>query len=283
MTYCVQEFASRVDGYSVDTETDRTMLLVPPRRLGELLTRRRAEMSRSLAEIEQQARGRFSAGDLAMFETGAASPTDEQLRHLAGLYGVDLAAITPQRAVLELDLTECLVSIGDEEERFSPDEDDREILLRYLAIVYRMRAINPGAVVPARNDDLAMLSMVFSTTPSEMRTTLESLMLGERVDLRNRHADLKRRVIVPGLGVLVALTTVGGLLLVRPTSGSRDPVVAPSAQPHTSVSIGTPLVIGRTARDVTPSVHIGTAQVIERTGFKNGLPVTIGTPLVIER
>ncbi len=257
------------------------MLLVPPRRLGELLTRRRAEMGRPLAEIERQAHGRFSAGDLALFESGAASPTDEQLRHLAGLYGVDLAAIAPQRAVLELDLTECLVSIGNEEERFSPDEDDREILLRYLAIVYRMRAINPGVVVPARNDDLAMLAMVFSTTPSEMRATLETLMLGERVDLRNRHADLKRRVIVPGLGVLVALTTVGGLLLVRPTSGSHTPTPTPVA--GVSVSIGTPLVIERTAANVTPSVHIGTALVIEAPTSTTATQTDIGTALVIER
>ena len=239
MTYCDQEIPGFVDGYSVEIRPERTTLLVPPRRLGELLTRRRAEMGRSIGEIEQKSLGRFSAGDLAMFETGDASPTDEQLRHLAGIYGVDLSSITPQRAVLELDLTECLVSIGGEEERFSPDEDDREILLRYLAIVYRMRAINPGVVVPARNDDLAMLAMVFATTPSEMRSTLESLMLGERVNLRTRHAELKRRVIVPGLGVLVALTTIGGLLLVRPTSGSRTPLTAPI------VNIGTPLVIER--------------------------------------
>lgn len=248
-------------------QPERTALLVPPRRLGELLAHRRAEMHQSIAELEHRSFGRFSAGDLALFEAGDASPTDEQLRHLAAIYGLDLSAITPQRAFLELDLTEGLVSIGGEEERFSPEQDDREILLRYLAIVYRMRAINPGVVVPARNDDLATLALVFSTTPAEMRATLESLMLGERSELRRRHADLKRRVVVPGIGVLVALTTVGGLLLVRQLAGPNQ-ALEPTIKltNRAPVEIGSALVVTNADAAGRPagSVDIGSALIIER-------------------
>lgn len=246
-------------------------------------------MRHSIAEIEHRSLGRFSAGDLALFEAGKASPTDEQLRHLAGIYGLDLSAITPQRAFLELDLTEGLVSIGGEGERFSPEQDDCEILLRYLAIVYRMRAINPGVVVPARNDDLATLALVFSTTPAEMRSTLESLMLGERSELRRRHADLKRRVVVPGLGVLVALTTVGGLLLVRHGAGAAQPhKTMTNPTNRASVEIGSPRVITNTDVAGRPGgwVDIGSALTIERDSLPSqpGQPnVDIGPALIIER
>lgn len=266
-TYSGQEIVAAADAYTVTHEPERTALLVPPRRLGELLGRRRSEMGQSVAEIEHRSLGRFSAGDLALFEAGEASPTDEQLRHLADMYGLDLSAITPQRAFLELDLSEGLVSIGGEEERFDPDQDDREILLRYLAIVYRMRAINPGVVVPARNDDLATLALVFSTTPSEMRAKLESLMLGERAELRHRHSELKRRIVVPGLGVLVALTTVGGLLLVRHGAGAALPLQSTTSPTNNaSVEIGSALTVERALADTADAsdVEIGPAQVIER-------------------
>ena len=277
-----------VDGYTVTIQPERTALLVPPRRLGELLAHRRAEMHQSIAEIEHRSLGRFSAGDLALFEAGEASPTDEQLRHLAVIYGLDLSAITPQRAFLELDLTEGLVSIGGEEERFAPEQDDREILLRYLAIVYRMRAINPGVVVPARNDDLATLALVFSTTPAEMRATLESLMLGERSELRRRHADLKRRVVVPGIGVLVALTTVGGLLLVRQLAGPNQ-ALEPTIKltNRAPVEIGSALVVTNADAAGRPagSVDIGSALTIARplAGSAKPVDVEIGPAQVIER
>lgn len=285
MTYSGQEIVVAVDGYTVTNQPERTVLLVPPRRLGELLTQRRTEMCQSIGEIEHRSLGRFSAGDLALFEAGAASPTDEQLRHLAGIYGLDLSAIAPQRAFLELDLSEGLVSIGGEEERFAPDHDDREILLRYLAIVYRMRAINPGVVVPARTDDLTTLALVFSTTPADMRATLESLMLGERSELRRRHAELKRRVVVPGLGVLVALTTVGGLLLVRHGSGAMQPLKTTTNPTTTaSVEIGSPQVFTNTDAAGLPagSVDIGSALNLERSRADAAVNVDIGSAQVIE-
>lgn len=236
-------------------------LLVPPRRFGELLVQRRAEMGRSPLEVEQLANGRFSAGDLVMFETGVVSPTDEQLRHLAVVYGLDLASITPQRAVLELDRAEGIVQIGAESERFDPREDDREILLRYLAIVYRMRSINPGSSIPSRVDDLATLALVFSTTPDAVRAALDSLMLNDRVELRRRHQELKRRVIVPGLGVLVALTSVGGLLLVRKTGGTAGAMPTPTKV--AGVEIGSALVIERATQN-TGNATIASALTIER-------------------
>ena len=256
-----QEPRRPADVYKMSNQPATATLLVPPRRFGELLVQRRTEIGRSTLDVEQLAKGRFSAGDLVMFETGLASPTDEQLRHLAVVYGLDLSSITPQRAVLELDRAEGIVQIGHESERFDPDQDDREILLRYLAIVYRMRSINPGSSIPARTDDLSTLALVFSTTTDEIRSTLDALMLHDRPELRRRHQDLKRRLVVPGLGVLVALTSVGGLLLVRHTSGSAAVVPRPIA--GVPVEIGNALVIERATPD-GPGFSIGSALTVER-------------------
>jgi transcriptional regulator with XRE-family HTH domain len=240
-------------------------LLVPPRRFAELLVQRRAQMGRSLNAMESVAGGRFSAGDLMMFESGDTMPSDEQLRHLAGIYGIDLASISPQRSVLELDLNEGFVRIGTDNERFDPGQDDREILLRYLALVYRMREASTGTAIPPRNDDLATLAQIFSTTPSEMQVTLEGLMLSERPELRKRHHDLRRRVVIPGLGVLVALTTAGGLLLVRNANGPTGGTLAasPKSKAAVRVDIGNALVLSRGPRN-TVGYSIGDALVVER-------------------
>ena len=250
--------------YRMSEQSATAALLVPPRRFGELLVQRRTEMGRSTVDVERLALGRFSAGELVMFETGLTAPTDEQLRHLAVVYGLDLSSITPQRALLEIDRNEGIVQIGPETERFDPSQDDREILLRYLAIVYRMRSINPGVSIPARTDDLSTLALVFSTTPDEMRSTLDTLMLRERVELRRRHNDLKRRLVVPGLGVLVALTSVGGLLLVRNSAGSAAASVVPVPTTSVSVDIGTALVLERSDGSASANYAIGDALVIER-------------------
>lgn len=247
-------------------QSSSTTLLVPPRRFGELLVQRRTASGLSSSDIERAAMGRFSAGELLMFESGQIAPDDEQLRQLARLYSLDLSSISPQRAVLELDLREGLVQIGHEAERFSPDQDDREILLRYLALVYRMRSINPGVAIPAREGDLATLADVFSTSQSEIRSTLESLMLAERPEIGRRMSDLRRRLIVPGLGVLVALTTVGGLLLVRTAGGGAPDPSTP--KPSLTVPASVPVEINDAVviqRGSTPTnVNIGDALVIER-------------------
>jgi transcriptional regulator with XRE-family HTH domain len=252
-----------VDAQPMPSHPTSSTLLVPPRRFGELLVTRRQELGRTSADLEAAALGRFSAGDLRQFESGLAAPTDEQLRHLAVIYGLDLSSITPQRAVLELDLREGIVSIGDEAERFRPTDDDREILLRYLAIVYRMRAINPGVSIPARVDDLATLAQIFSTTTTDIHAILDSLMLQERSEIRRRHQELRRRLVVPALGVLVALTSIGGLVLVRHSDATAKATALPVPSAAIAVQIGDALTITRGAGDGV-GYAIGDAIVIER-------------------
>lgn len=237
--------------------------LVPPNRLAGLLTSTRLAAGLDLRDIEALAAGRFSVGELQLIETGGLTLTDDDLRAVAELYGVDLGAVAPARAVLEIDRAEGRLVVAGSQQRFLPGDDDRQIMLRYLALVYRLRDQTPGAVLPARVDDLDILAQVFGTDPDHVRHELQSLMVGASREIRSLHRSDRRRVAIPALGILVALTAVGGLLLTAGSSGSGpggSPTPAAAARPI--VNIGTPLVIHRDSVPVGPVVEIGDALVI---------------------
>ena len=152
--------------------------LVPPNRLAELLTTTRLAAGLALGDIEERAAGRFSVGELQLIETGGLALDDEDLRAVASLYGVDLGAVVPSRAVLEIDRAEGRLVVADTQQRFLPGDDDRQIMLRYLALVYRLRDQTPGLLLPARVDDLDILARVFGTDPDRVSHELQRLMVG---------------------------------------------------------------------------------------------------------
>jgi hypothetical protein len=222
-----------------------TPTLVPPVRLSSLLMHARVESNLSFEGMEAKAGGRFSVGDLRLLESGTVAVSDEDIEAAAALYGLDLTQSTRGPAELVIDRSEGLLAIGKQERTFTPGVDDHEIMVRYLSLVYRLRNSSPGQILPARTGDLDVLAQVFSSTPEQVRLALEDLMLHHASDLRERHSILKRRFAIPAIGVLVALTAAGGLLL---TSRTHDPA-GTSAKPTVA----------------TASVEIGTAMTIERT------------------
>ena len=239
--------------------------LVPPNRLAELLTSTRLAAGIDIREIEERAAGRFSVGELQLIETGGLTLTDEDLRAIAVLYGVDLSGIAPSRAVLEIDRAEGRLVVADSQQRFLPGDDDRQIMLRYLALVYRLRDQTPGLLLPARVGDLDILAQVFGTDPDRVSHELQRLMVGSSKEIRSLHRSHRRRVAIPAIGILVALTAAGGLLL---TSRSPD------AEAH-----GSP----RPAAVTTPHVSIGRPLVVIHDATPAGRGLTIGQPLVVSR
>jgi hypothetical protein len=220
--------------------------LVPPVRLGSLLMHARVESNLSFEGMEAKANGRFSIGDLRLLESGSVAVSDEDIEAAAVLYGIDLTQSTRGPAELVVDRSEGLLAIGEQERMFTADDNDRDIMVRYLSLVYRLRNSSPGQILPARTGDLDVLSQVFGSTPEQVRLALEDLMLHHASDLRERHSILKRRFAIPAIGVLVALTAAGGLLL---TSRSHEVGGATtsksSAVAGASVEIGTAMTIDR--------------------------------------
>lgn len=263
--------------------------LVPPARLANLLVDARSAGGWSLEEMETRARGAFSIGDLRMFEAGAQAMSDDQLRELARLYRVDLSKVTPCRSRLEIDLTEGRLLIGDAKKTFKPELDDREVMIRYLALVYQLREMKPGALITPRDADLLVLGDAFSCDPSDVRDELVGLMRGATKEILAQHGRNRKRWIVPSIGVLVALTAAGGLLLTSQNPKTSTPR-APLAPAAVQTNIGTALTLERQPDGhivVSDSaVNIGAPLVLQRTAggiVTVSSPVNIGTALTIER
>ena len=240
--------------------------LVPPARLASLLIEARTSSGRELNDIELAGEGRFSMGDLRQIEAGSVTLSDNELRTIARIYNVDLSTVAPGRSVLEIDRSEGLLIVGENSKRFLPDDDDRKIMLRYLALVYKMRDTKPGAPLGPRDNDLAVLAEVFGCSVVDVRNQFDHLTTTAVREIQSFHGSLGWRKILPGIGVLVAITAIGGLLLTQQhNSAPVQPSPTPVVTAH--IAIGQPLVIGRVSAN-TPAV--GTAE-----GIHIGDPVTV--------
>ena len=240
--------------------------LVPPARLASLLIEARTSSGRELNDIELAGEGRFSMGDLRQIEAGSVTLSDNELRTIARIYNVDLSTVAPGRSVLEIDRSEGLLIVGENSKRFLPDDDDRKIMLRYLALVYKMRDTKPGAPLGPRDNDLAVLAEVFGCSVVDVRNQFDHLTTTAVREIQSFHGSLGWRKILPGIGVLVAITAIGGLLLTQQhNSAPVQPSPTPVVTAH--IAIGQPLVISRVSAN-TPAV--GTAE-----GIHIGDPVTV--------
>jgi hypothetical protein len=241
--------------------------LVPPASLASLLIAARAQHSRSLDDIEIASGGRFTVSDLRQIEAGVITLGDSALRAIARLYRIDLSTITPGRSQLVIDRSEGKILIGDSTGKFMPDDDDQKILLRYLSIVYKLRDTKPGVELGPRDADLEVLATVFGCSTVAVRDELVRLMRTATPELRGMYGSLRWRVAVPALGVLVAITAVGALIL------SRHSDEASAAGLSQAVSHS--------------QVHIGNALVLEREPVASRaagpLTVNIGDPITIEK
>ena len=214
--------------------------LLPPRRLGALLGQARSNNGLSYDQVVGICGTRFSVLELQGIEMGARTIGDDDVRVLASIYRLAVSQLVPQRSQLHIDRTEGRLLAGDTAGRFAPDGDDREIMMRYLSIVYALRGLKPGRFFVPRIADLVVLGRVFDATPASVRRDLEWLMRSARREIAASGDQMGRRAAIPAIGILVALTSIGGLLMVGSASAS-------DATPR----IGNAIVIQRTTDPVT--------------------------------
>jgi len=185
--------------------------LIPPRRLGALLERARLDAHWTHLEVAVASGGRFSAGELRDIEAGRGALPDEGVRALTELYGIELGTLVPQRSRLVIDRSERAVTAPRDR-----DETDRHVLLRYLALVHHLRGATPGRRIVLRAADVDVLAEFLGATAESVHDALLHIMEHARRDLARAVQAVAGRPSLPGLGLLVALTTDGALLLVRP-------------------------------------------------------------------
>ncbi|MCU0274209.1 MAG: helix-turn-helix domain-containing protein [Acidimicrobiales bacterium] len=209
------------------TVTDPT--LVPPLRLGRLLRSRRETAGRSLGDLAAQGPG-VSVALLEDIEAGRVDLSEAELARIAPLYEVDLAHVLPQRMQLVIDLDAGRLSVtgADASGVLLPGEEAEQVLVRYLALLYALRGMPVGTPLPLRRLDLDVLADALALRTDEVHDRLRDLMLQSDDRVRQSARGLRRRLVVPLAGILVAVTAAGSLLFVAedgvaPVGGMLEP------------------------------------------------------------
>jgi hypothetical protein len=175
----------------------------------------RAAWGMSPADVSKATGGVVSIADLRLLEAGRLSLTEEQATALFSVLAIATEDLAPVRVRLEIDTTQGRLVAGGSVARMLPDATEHEILTRYLCLIYALRRTRPGTFVVPRADDLEVLGEAVGRPPEEVRLRLEHLMRHRRDDLRVGVRSLIGRAALPGLGLLVGVTSLGALLLVE--------------------------------------------------------------------
>lgn len=232
-------------------------LLVPPRRLGRLLAQARVARGLSLDDVSDALGGRLTDLDLLEVETGRRPVEDQELQSLADLYDVETSTMVPGRSVLTVDLTEGIIRAGGTEAEVHPPGERQVVLAKYLALICSMRGTEPGTVVPLRLADLDVLAEAFSTDRRTIEDELQELMARPE-PVKKRFRLLRGRVMVPMVGVMVAATAMGTLVLVPASDSSavEGDATMTEAPANPEVQIGDAVVQERNADGTSGVVQI---------------------------
>lgn len=187
-----------------------TASMVPPRRLGALL--REARLTAGLA-LESLASEDLTVVDLDDIEHGRRLVDDELLQALVGLYGVEDAGLLPDRARLVIDLDEGRIAVDDDGVDADGVSDADAVLARYLALVYHLRELPIGSPIGLRDLDLDVLGTALALDTDDVSRRLTRLIAAEDVIARDQRR-IRRRLLLPLVGVVIAAVTGGVLLLV---------------------------------------------------------------------
>lgn len=278
------------DAIAVDRTDFDPIGLVPPGRLGTLLSSARSDRGLTLEEVASSTQGRLSLAGLAAIERGVAPLDDDALRMLAELYELDTVSLVPTRSQLILDLNEGYLAVDDRRSALPHGSPARaDVLVRYLSMVYSMRGLEPGTRITLRVEDLDVLGTAFREGAPSLATDLEALMVHAPDQVRRRLRLLDRRVLIPAAGVLVACFAVGSLLLIDRADSTPSPSVSTTivvVPPQVNAEIGTALTQERSSTDASDrgasSAGVSTTGV-STTGAPVDGEVRIIDPLVIER
>jgi transcriptional regulator with XRE-family HTH domain len=209
--------------------------VVPPRRLGELLAAARSTRGTSIEVLTEQLGAEDVHVDLRQVEAGEVTLDDSQLAHVARAYGVETSSLIPSRSRLVVDLSEGVIQDERTQAAFQVAPDRDETLRRYLALVYEMRRQPPGSDLSLRDEDMDVLAEVFDTRAVEIEGDLRRLIAGGTPAIEAERSRLSRRVLVPAIGVLVALTAAGAVVFVQ--SSAETPAPAPATQEADAVPL----------------------------------------------
>lgn len=237
--------------------------LVPPGRLGALLTEQRTRRGLTVEELCVATHLPFDPDELRRIEQGRLSLTDDQVTRLMVAYEAFTGPVVPERSELVVDLEHGALFAGPRTRVLPEGAGFDDILSRYLSLLYLMRGLEPGHELVLRGDDLDVLSAALERTVAEVEGRLFELMAPDQVGPWIQR--LRNRLAVPAAGILVGLTTVGSLVFVQLPEGDR-PTVASAPSGTAAAADGTePADVVMAATVVAPAdAEIAAPVVVER-------------------
>ena len=213
-----------------------TTSLVPPRRLGMLLRQARLTAGLGLADLTEISG--LSAIALDGVERGTAELGELDVASLMRAYGIEDAGLVPERSQLVIDLADGRIAVNHTDLDVDSTAGPDAILARYLALVYRLRGLPIGAPLELRDVDVAVLSTALEIGSTGVETRLDRLMDDEsQVSLDQRR--IRRQLLLPVIGVVIAATSIGTLLLV--TDAPQVPA-SPSSLETGTLEISTAVI-----------------------------------------
>lgn len=252
--------------------------LVPPARLGALLTDQRTRRGLTIDELVVAAEIPFSVDELRRIEQGQMALTDDQVHRLMHAYEAQSGPVVPQRSELVVDLEHGALLAGRKTKVLPDDASFDDVLGRYLSLLYLMRGIEPGRKLALRGDDLEVLSDALERNIAEIEGRLFDLMMpGEVGPWLSR---VRHRLAVPAAGILVGLTTVGSLVFVQFPKGERAAVgvsgdAASTANPSAEIALAANVTIGDA--ELAPAVAIARpSSDATATAYTPGDPASVG-------
>ena len=221
-------------------------MLVPPRRLGRLLAEARLERGLTVADVSEEIGGALDEIELLEVETGRRALGDQDLKTLTELYGLKTSSMVPSRSRLVIDLEEGVIE-ADGSTTELPDEGSaagrEDVLSKYLALVYSMRGQEPGTTITLRLGDLDVLAEALDSDRRTVEDELVALMVTTPEPVKKRFRLLRGRTVVPVVGVLVASTTAGALVLTDAKESSATEADRAAVEQPAPESTVTPTVV----------------------------------------
>jgi hypothetical protein len=235
--------------------------LVPPNRLGALLSASRAELGLSIEEFAATRAPEFGPEELRSIELGRKALDDDQINRLMRIYGAGAGSVVPDRSELVVDLSAQAVAAGGQVRALPADASVDEVLGRYLSLLYLLRGLEPGRTLTLRSKDVAVLATALERSITEVEQRLAELMGPAVAPWFQR---LRHRLAVPAAGVVVGLSTVGGLLVIQFPSPDRPTLTTDATEVAASAPFG----------GVVTGTTLGPATAVENNVAPGGSDVT---------
>ncbi len=222
-------------------DVSQDLSLIPPARFGLFMGEARRMLGMSHADLAAALSDILSVVELRLLETGRFHPTESQVRRIALCLGMTLEQSVQARVRLVVDSEQGQMVTGGTVATFVPHAATDDVLLSYLSCVTMCRRVRPGSYISPRTDDLEVLAVALDQSPMWVRQRLIVLARQERDRIRIRVRTVERQSAIPGLGLFVAFTTVGALLLVDADAIATMPLPSlATKQPPTDPLIDTP-------------------------------------------